>query len=115
MSTCFKFNQINFVKFEQPLLYFKKLVSVKISTCYEQTKLRKKLYLVIFLMFYNIIIFWSNLISNINVFLNFKSDYGITLPSWTTKVYPTKLAEVTARSFVLNAYNDKMRKLKGGT
>lgn len=44
----------------------------------------------------------------------FKSDYGMTLPSWTSRVYPSRLAEVTARSFVLNAYNDEMRKLKGG-
>lgn len=44
----------------------------------------------------------------------FKSDYGMTLPSWTSRVYPSRLAEVTARSFVLNAYNNEMRKLKGG-
>ncbi|XP_015374834.1 PREDICTED: prostatic acid phosphatase-like [Diuraphis noxia] len=46
--------------------------------------------------------------------LKAESDYGVTLPSWTSKVYPTKLAKVTSRSFILNAYNDEMKKLKGG-
>ncbi|CAI6369223.1 unnamed protein product [Macrosiphum euphorbiae] len=46
--------------------------------------------------------------------LKAESDYGVALPSWTTKVYPTKLAKVTSRSFILNAYNDEMKKLKGG-
>ncbi|KAL5234543.1 hypothetical protein ACI65C_001953 [Semiaphis heraclei] len=46
--------------------------------------------------------------------LKAESDYGVALPSWTSKVYPTKLAKVTSRSFILNAYNDEMKKLKGG-
>ncbi|XP_050429979.1 prostatic acid phosphatase-like isoform X3 [Adelges cooleyi] len=41
-------------------------------------------------------------------------DFGVSLPDWTSKVYPTKLAHITARSFILNAYNEQMKKLKGG-
>ncbi|XP_060837396.1 prostatic acid phosphatase-like [Rhopalosiphum padi] len=46
--------------------------------------------------------------------LKAESDYGVALPSWTSKVYPTKLTKVTSRSFILNAYNNEMKKLKGG-
>uniref|UniRef100_A0A2H8TQP2 Prostatic acid phosphatase n=1 Tax=Melanaphis sacchari TaxID=742174 RepID=A0A2H8TQP2_9HEMI len=45
--------------------------------------------------------------------LKAEADYGVALPSWTSKVYPTKLAKVTSRSFILNAYNNEMKKLKG--
>ncbi|CAH1713750.1 unnamed protein product [Aphis gossypii] len=46
--------------------------------------------------------------------LKAEADYGVALPSWTSKVYPSKLAKVTSRSFILNSYNNKMKKLKGG-
>lgn len=45
----------------------------------------------------------------------FQSDYGVILPDWASKVFPTRLAQVTSRSFVLNAFSKEMRKLKGGT
>ncbi|XP_050429978.1 prostatic acid phosphatase-like isoform X2 [Adelges cooleyi] len=46
--------------------------------------------------------------------LKAEEDFGVSLPDWTSKVYPTKLAHITARSFILNAYNEQMKKLKGG-
>ncbi|VVC30789.1 Hypothetical protein CINCED_3A000503 [Cinara cedri] len=46
--------------------------------------------------------------------LKAESDYGMILPNWTSKVYPAQLAQITSRSFVLNAYSTEMRKLKGG-
>lgn len=38
----------------------------------------------------------------------------MTLPDWTKNYYPHKLLPPTIFSFVLNAYNDKLQRLKGG-
>ncbi|XP_050534683.1 prostatic acid phosphatase-like [Daktulosphaira vitifoliae] len=46
--------------------------------------------------------------------LKAESDYGLELPPWTSKVYPSQLAQITSRSFILNAFNDQMKKIKGG-
>lgn len=40
--------------------------------------------------------------------------FNLTLPEWAYEVYPDKLALVTAYSFVLNSYNDELKRLKGG-
>lgn len=36
------------------------------------------------------------------------------MPDWTKEYYPDKMLEPTIFSFVLNAWNDKMNRLKGG-
>ncbi|XP_054267962.1 prostatic acid phosphatase-like [Macrosteles quadrilineatus] len=41
-------------------------------------------------------------------------QFNLTLPEWTKDYYPEKMAKVTAYSFTLNAYNDQLKKLKGG-
>lgn len=40
--------------------------------------------------------------------------YNLTLPDWAYEVYPDKLALITAYSFVLNGYNDELKRIKGG-
>ncbi|KAF5286470.1 hypothetical protein FQR65_LT12553 [Abscondita terminalis] len=39
---------------------------------------------------------------------------GLVLPQWTKTFYPERMKEATAFSYVLNAYNDKLNRLKGG-
>lgn len=46
--------------------------------------------------------------------LRAESDFGLTLPEWTKDYYPEKLLPLTTLSYVLNVYNDEMKKLKGG-
>lgn len=58
--------------------------------------------------------FFACLMNIVLYFSYYKSDYGVALPSWTSEVFPTRMAEVTAVSFVLNAYTEEMKKLKGG-
>lgn len=36
------------------------------------------------------------------------------LPEWTKKYYPKKLQTITEESYVYNAYNDELKRLKGG-
>ncbi|KAJ8921163.1 hypothetical protein NQ315_013635 [Exocentrus adspersus] len=43
-----------------------------------------------------------------------EESFNLTLPEWTKEFYPDKMLEPTIFSFVLNAYNDKMNRLKGG-
>ncbi|KAJ4440010.1 hypothetical protein ANN_08141, partial [Periplaneta americana] len=43
-----------------------------------------------------------------------QEDYNLTLPEWTHGIYPDRLIPLTVFSFVLNAYNDELQKLKGG-
>lgn len=40
--------------------------------------------------------------------------YNLTLPEWAYEVYPDKLVLITAYSFLLNGYNDELKRLKGG-
>ncbi|KAF5290069.1 hypothetical protein FQA39_LY14850 [Lamprigera yunnana] len=40
--------------------------------------------------------------------------YGLQLPSWTKDFYPNQMTEATIFSYVLNSYNDKLNRLKGG-
>lgn len=40
--------------------------------------------------------------------------FNKTLPEWTKDYYPDKLYEPTVFAYILNAYNDKLNRLKGG-
>lgn len=46
--------------------------------------------------------------------LKAEQDFGLELPEWTRKVFPDPLAKITAQSFVFNAMNNVLQKLKGG-
>nr|CAH7742768.1 unnamed protein product [Callosobruchus chinensis] len=43
-----------------------------------------------------------------------EEGFNLSLPEWTKDYYPDKLYEPTVESYILNAYNDKMNRLKGG-
>lgn len=36
------------------------------------------------------------------------------LPAWTKEYFPDKLQDLTDKSYVFNAYNSEMKRLKGG-
>lgn len=44
----------------------------------------------------------------------FQEEFNLTLPEWTKEFYPDQMLEPTIFSFILNAWNDKMNRLKGG-
>ena len=46
--------------------------------------------------------------------LKAEKDYGLKLPKWTDEYYPDKLKHLTDVSYILNVYNDELKKLKGG-
>ncbi|XP_060534308.1 testicular acid phosphatase homolog isoform X2 [Cylas formicarius] len=46
--------------------------------------------------------------------LQAEESFNLTLPDWTEEYYPKKMFEPTIFSYILNAYNDKMNRLKGG-
>lgn len=46
--------------------------------------------------------------------LKAEKEYGLELPSWTREYYPDKLQYLTDKSYIINAYNDELKKLKGG-
>lgn len=46
--------------------------------------------------------------------ISFQQEYGLALPKWTHQYYPEPLKNLTDRSFVFNAYNRILKKLKGG-
>lgn len=46
--------------------------------------------------------------------LKAQSDFNLTLPEWTHGIFPEKLLPLTIFSYVVNAYNTKMHKLKSG-
>lgn len=46
--------------------------------------------------------------------LKAESDFNLTLPEWTQDYYPEKLLPLTRLSYILNVYNDELKKLKGG-
>jgi hypothetical protein len=43
-----------------------------------------------------------------------QEQFNLSLPEWTKGIYPDKLVPLTDFSFVLNAYNTELQKLKGG-
>ncbi|GLV36906.1 uncharacterized protein CBL_02259 [Carabus blaptoides fortunei] len=43
-----------------------------------------------------------------------EEGYGLKLPDWTKKFYPDTLESLTEYSYIVNAYNDKLKRLKGG-
>ncbi|XP_050315759.1 prostatic acid phosphatase-like isoform X2 [Anthonomus grandis grandis] len=51
-----------------------------------------------------------------DIFSTLKAEetFNLTLPDWTKDYYPDKMLEPTVFSFILNAWNDKMNRLKGG-
>ncbi|XP_065086234.1 venom acid phosphatase Acph-1 [Ochlerotatus camptorhynchus] len=46
--------------------------------------------------------------------LKAESEFGLQLPEWTKDYYPEKMLPLTTLSYVLNVYNDELKKLKGG-
>lgn len=46
--------------------------------------------------------------------LKAEEEFNLTLPEWTKEFYPDQMLEPTIFSFILNAWNDKMNRLKGG-
>jgi prostatic aicd phosphatase len=46
--------------------------------------------------------------------LNLQKEYGLKLPAWTNRYYPYKLQPLTDQSYIYNAYNDELKRLKGG-
>jgi prostatic aicd phosphatase len=38
----------------------------------------------------------------------------LKLPSWTEEFFPHKLQDLTDKSYVFNAYNSELKRLKGG-
>lgn len=43
-----------------------------------------------------------------------QKEYGLKLPEWTENYYPEKLVHLTDKSYVYAAYNDELKRLKGG-
>jgi prostatic aicd phosphatase len=46
--------------------------------------------------------------------LNLQKEYGLKLPKWTENYYPKKLVSLTDQSYIYNAYNNELKRLKGG-
>lgn len=46
--------------------------------------------------------------------LKAQTEFGLSLPDWTKTYYPDKLLPLTSLSYVLNIYNDELKRLKGG-
>ncbi|KAG5883754.1 hypothetical protein JTB14_023176 [Gonioctena quinquepunctata] len=43
-----------------------------------------------------------------------EEDYNLTLPDWTKNYYPDRMRIPSVRSYILNAYSDRMNRFKGG-
>lgn len=50
----------------------------------------------------------------INLFFNTQKEFGLQLPKWTEKYFPERLQDLTDKSYVYNAYNSILKRLKGG-
>lgn len=46
--------------------------------------------------------------------LKAESEFGLKLPEWTKGYYPDKMLPLTTLSYILNIYNDELKRLKGG-
>lgn len=46
--------------------------------------------------------------------LKAEEGYGLTLPDWTKQFYPEMMQNLTEYSYIVNAFNDKLKRLKGG-
>lgn len=46
--------------------------------------------------------------------LKSEQEFGLKLPEWAQEYYPHKLQELTDFSYILNVYNDELKKFKGG-
>lgn len=46
--------------------------------------------------------------------LKAEAEFGLPLPNWTKYYYPDKLLPLSTLSYVLNVYNDELKRLKGG-
>lgn len=46
--------------------------------------------------------------------LKAEKEYGIELPTWTSKYFPEKLQNLTDESYILNVYTDELKRIKGG-
>ncbi|KAG5671139.1 hypothetical protein PVAND_001352 [Polypedilum vanderplanki] len=46
--------------------------------------------------------------------LKAEKEFGLVLPKWTLDYFPKRLQEMTDKSYVYNAYNSELKRLKGG-
>lgn len=46
--------------------------------------------------------------------LRTEQEYGLQLPAWTSKYYPSPMFEVTTRSYIYNVYTEELKRLKAG-
>lgn len=46
--------------------------------------------------------------------MNLQKEYGLKLPEWTENYFPKKLEYLTDKSYVYAAYNNELKRLKGG-
>ncbi|RZB39347.1 venom acid phosphatase Acph-1 [Asbolus verrucosus] len=53
-------------------------------------------------------------VQDIYTTLRAEEAFNLTLPKWTKNYYPDKLLPPTIFSYVLNAYTDRLKRLKGG-
>lgn len=44
----------------------------------------------------------------------FKDDIGLKLPEWTNDYFPNEMKDIVIKSYVYNAYNSELKRLKGG-
>jgi prostatic aicd phosphatase len=44
----------------------------------------------------------------------FKKELGLTLPKWTSGLFPEKMEKFHSKFFVLQVFNQKLKRLKGG-
>lgn len=49
---------------------------------------------------------------NFNIFQ--QQELGLKLPAWTDAYFPDKIQQIVDDSYVYNAYNDELKRLKGG-
>ncbi|XP_070492517.1 prostatic acid phosphatase-like [Chironomus tepperi] len=46
--------------------------------------------------------------------LKAEREFGLKLPEWTEEYFPERMQELTDKSYIYNAYNSLMKRLKGG-
>lgn len=46
--------------------------------------------------------------------LKAEKEFGLNLPDWTKNYFPDKLQPLTDKSYIYNAYNSELKRLKGG-
>ena len=52
-----------------------------------------------------------------SIFIHFffsQKEFGLELPKWTEQYFPERLQDLTDKSYIYNAYNGLLKRLKGG-